>query len=72
MSANKKAEDFLYEARLTERLRMDDLKEVNDEMARLYAKQKRLNAKLDDVRADIKHWKDVVASERFPKGETTS
>lgn len=70
MSVKKKAEDCLYEARITERLRMDDLKEVNNEMARLYAKQKSLNAKLDDVRADIKLYADVVAYERFPKGET--
>ena len=55
---------FLYEARINEALRFEALKELLDEQAKLYAKQKQLEAKLADAREDVKHWQNVVASER--------
>ena len=59
-----KTSRLLYEARINEALRVQALKDLLDDQAKLYAKQKQFEAKLADARKDVKHWQDVVATER--------
>lgn len=59
-----KTSRLLYEARINEALRVQDLQDVLDDQAKLYAKQKQFEAKLADARKDVKHWQDVVETER--------
>jgi len=56
---------LLYEARINEALRFDALKELLDDQAKLYAKQKRFEAQLVDARKDVEHWQNALATERM-------
>jgi len=59
------AEEYLYQAKITKTLREDSLKEVANEHAKLYAKQRKLELQLESANKDIEHWSNVLAMEKL-------
>jgi|TARA_R100000482_G_scaffold95671_1_gene40340 hypothetical protein len=67
MNLNNPTEKYLYTAKMTKRLREDSLKEIMNEQAKLYAKQRALEIQLESANKDIEHWSNVLAMENFKK-----
>lgn len=65
MNLENPTEQYLYQAKITKCLREDSLQELANEQAKLYAKQRQLEQKLESANKDIEHWTNVLAMEKL-------
>ena len=65
MNLNNPTEQYLYQAKITKKLREDSLKEIANKQAKLYAKQRELEVQLESANKDIEHWSNVLAIEKL-------
>ena len=65
MNLDNPTEVYLYQAKITKALREDSLKEIANQQAKLYAKQRQLEQQIDSADKDIEHWSNVLAMENL-------
>jgi AmiR/NasT family two-component response regulator len=65
MKTENPTEEYLYQAKIVKALREDSLKEIVNEQAKLYAKQRELEQQLESANKDIEHWVNVLAMEKL-------
>tara|TARA_S200002703_G_scaffold129405_1_gene116455 strand:- start:666 stop:890 length:225 start_codon:yes stop_codon:yes gene_type:complete len=65
MNLDNPTEEYLYQAKITKTLREDSLKEIANEQAKLYAKQKEIEVQLESANKDIEQWSNVLAMEKL-------
>ena len=65
MNLDNPTKEYLYQAKITKRLREDNLKEITNEQAKLYAKQKEIEVQLESANKYIEHWSNVLAMEKL-------
>ena len=65
MNLDNPTEEYLYQAKITKALREDSLKEIANEQAKLYTKQRQLEKQLESANKDIGHWSNVLAMEKL-------
>jgi hypothetical protein len=65
MNLDNPTEAYLYQAKVTKALREDSLKEIANQQAKLYAKQRQLEQQIDSADKDIEHWSNVLAMENL-------
>jgi len=65
MNLENPTEKYLYTAKVTKALREDSLKEIVNEQAKLYAKQRQIEVQLESANKDIEHWTNVLAMENL-------
>ena len=61
----EEAEEYLNQARVHEEMCRSDIKELHNQQAKLYARQRTLEDRLADRKQDVDHWTNVVSMMRL-------